>query len=237
MSFNITFNGHILPIKVRQVGGRGPIHQEVIGQSKPNSPGSYFLKRRLIERQIPVDFVLPSRGLSQTRKIIDALNSVLYVKEPSPITFSDEPDKTYFALMNGNPDWDEIVFRGRGTLPFLCPDPLKYGQEKTVTSTTIINEGTASCTPIFNVEFTESASEFRIQNEDGKFVRVIWAFVAGDKLVVDFKKRKITINYTVRMTSLDFSSNWFDLRPGENKLTVTPDGVAATTITYTPRWL
>ncbi|MEK5052042.1 distal tail protein Dit [Niallia sp. FSL K6-0212] len=238
MSFYMRYNGIILPIKVKEVGGRGPLSQNVIRSKTPNRPGTTYKKKEYPERPLPVSFyLLETTSLEELREQVDSLSAMLDVEGPKPTVFSDEPSKVYYSILDGEPDWEEIKHYGKGVLPMLRLDPLKYGQEKTVTSTTIINEGTASCTPIFNVEFTSAANEFRVQNEDGKFVRVIWAFVAGDKLVVDFKKRKITINYTVRMTSLDFSSNWFELRPGENKLTVTPSSVATTTITYTPRWL
>jgi predicted phage tail component-like protein len=235
MSFTMSFNGHVLPIRISKVEGRGPINQQVNRRTLPN--GEILIgKVTYTEKYLKIHYSIAYKNFSECQQKVDDLNVLLSTKDKVPIIFSDEPSKTYYGIPDGEQSWEEFYAKGKGIIN-IVRDQCKYGQEKTTTSTTIVNEGSAPCTPVFNVEFTSSASEFRIQNEDGKFVRVIWTFVAGDRLVVDFKKRKISINFTVRMTSLDFSSNWFDLRPGENKLTVTPSGVAATTINYTPRWL
>ncbi|WP_342489175.1 distal tail protein Dit [Cytobacillus sp. FSL W7-1323] len=239
MSFYMSFNGHVLPIRIYRVGGRGPIEQEVIGQEKVNGPGAYFIKRRLKPRRLPVDFTIISSGLSDMRSKIDMLNSMLYVKEPVPIVFSDEPDKTYYGILNGEHDWDEIVYRGRDTLPFVCLDPFKYGTERsyTIDHGTILNGGSVETCPTFEVVFTDSASEYVITHQEtGGFIRVIWNFVAGDRLIIDTSKRKVIINNNLRMPAYDWMSRPFNLVPSSNSFAIAQSDFSTTKIKFTPKW-
>src|SRR5690606_32978285 len=73
--------------------------------------------------------------------------------------FKDEPDRVYYALVDGELELDEIFSTGRGEITFICPDPFKYGPEKlyqTDQDTFIIeNEGTAPTKPIFELTVKE----------------------------------------------------------------------------------
>lgn len=226
-------------INITKISGRGPLSQEVLWYNIPGRNGKLFIKKKIRERPIQVEFDLVGDSLEDIRLKIDTLNNILSTKAPVPIVFKDEVNITYYGILDGKPDWDEYLFIGSGSINIICPDPYKYGAEKslTVSSAGVTNEGTVETNPIFTVTFTAAANEFKILHQQtGKFVRVIWNFVVGDKLVLDFTTRKITINNNVRMTVLDFSSNWFMLVPGSNKFTITPSSVATTTIKYRPRW-
>ena len=238
MSFRMSFNNTTLPLRIRKVSGRGPIQQEVVRQVRITG-GSHYVKSRLLERVLTVDYAILTSGLEDNRAKIDALNSILFVKEPVPIVFSDEPTKTYYGILDGTQDFEEMIFKGEGNLVFLCPDPYKYGTERTYTlsSSPIVNGGTASTDAIFTATFTASATEFKITHQQtGKFVRVIWNFVQGDVLVIDLSKRKITINNNLQMAAYDWMSQPFQLQPGNNNFTLTPSNVTTTQIKFKPRW-
>ncbi|WP_437828937.1 distal tail protein Dit [Niallia taxi] len=211
---------------------------ERVYQEAANRSGAFLNgKRKTKSRELPIPVVIKSDNLKNLQKVKEDLAAWLIHDETKPLIFDDEPDRHYYAVVDGAFDIDEVVRLGQGIITFVCPDPFKYGEEIKISSTTIFNAGTAPSNIVLNIEFTAAAIEFRIQNEEGKYVRIIWAFAAGDKLEIDFKKRKVTINHMVRMTSLDIKSTWFDLKAGENKLEVTPNGVAGVSVAYTPRWL
>ena len=118
---------------VNEIGGRGPMSQETTRIAVPGRSGSYFQNRRKPERRITVRFTLRGTSPDDIRVKVDELNAILDVDEPVPIVFSDEPGKTYYGILDGEPDWNEIVYVGQGTLTFLCPDPYAYGTERTQT--------------------------------------------------------------------------------------------------------
>jgi predicted phage tail component-like protein len=233
----ITLKGQYLGdlIEVTSIGGRGPMTQEAVLQQKNGSPGSHYKKRIIPERFIPVTFELVGDSLEDIRKKVDSLNDILNLAQPEAITFSDEPGLTYYGLLSGQPDWDEYLSIGKGRITFVCPDPYKYGEEKTMSlgPEPFLNEGSVEVSPIVSATFTAAASEYKITHSDGKFVRVIYNFVAGDQLAIDVAKRKVLINGVVNQTTYYWGNKPFKLLPGENTLTVTPVGTE-TTITYRP---
>lgn len=237
----VKFNGidlsDLIVVDSDKITGRGPLYQEITLQGKSAGDGSYFVKKKRPPRPLGVPFTLIGNSLNDKRQQVDELNKRLNVAGPSPMIFGDESDKTYFAILSGLPDWNEVAEIGQGTLSLICPDPDKIGQSKTVSlSRPLTIEGTAKTWPTIQIDFTAAASSFKVTNQDGKYVNVIYNFAIGDQLILDFSKRKITINGIVHMTALDWAnSEWFALVPGDNTLTVTPD--VATQITYTPRWL
>lgn len=207
----------------------------------PNRPGALLGKKRKTKpRPFPIPVFLKSENIRDLQKVKEDLAAWLIHDDPKPLIPDDEPDRVYYAVVDGSFDPEDIVRWSRGTIPFICPDPYKYGAEKPITlgASPINNEGTAETPPIINVTFTAAASEFTITHqESGGFVRVIWNFVAGDKLVIDLSKRKVIINDNVNMTAYYWKNRPFMLSPGANTLTVAPASVATTQIKHRPRWL
>ncbi|MGD6873023.1 distal tail protein Dit [Sutcliffiella horikoshii] len=92
--------------------------------------------------------------------ILDELKSWLITKEPVPLTFDDEPGRTYFAVVqNTLDDYEKMVSIRKGTIQFLCLDPFSYGEEISATfpsdAVTITNNGTEEADPIFEFEVLE----------------------------------------------------------------------------------
>ncbi len=109
------------------------------------------------------------------------------------------------------------------------------------TVTNVVNNlGTASTLPVITAIFTKAgATDFKITHlESGKSIRVIYNFALNDVLVIDHEKCLVTINGLRAMTSLDLSSRFFELDPGDNTLVATTTGGGAyTKVDYEERWL
>ncbi len=239
---NLSFNG-ITKDYVQVVSGSNrkpwaPVERDY--QEVPNRPGAYMRKKRKTKpRPLPIPVLIKAKDIPDLQKLKENFAAWLVHDDPKPLILDDEPDRTYYAVVDGSFDPDELVNFGQGVIPFICPDPYKYGSEKTVTLGTgsINNEGTVESPLIFNVTFTAAASEYKITHqESGGFIRVIWNFVAGDKLVIDLAKRKVIINDNVNMTAYYWRNRPFMLGPGANNLTITPANVATTQIKFRPRW-
>jgi predicted phage tail component-like protein len=241
----IIYNGVDLSnrIDVTKIGGRGPLSQNVIRTSIPGMEGSYYQRRKLPERPIPVSFEMVGNSLEEVRQNVDDLNATLNSEIEVPIEFLDEPGKTYFGSLDGQPDWDELYFIGKGTINLLCCDPLKYGAEVFETfandEATPNVDGTYKTFPRIEATFTAAASYFKVTHtQQNKHVRVNRDFVAGDVLEVDFRTGKIMLNGIVTMPLLAWeTSDFFTLTPGAQTLNVEPSAVADTKIYWKPRWL
>ncbi|MGM0776908.1 MAG: distal tail protein Dit [Bacillota bacterium] len=214
-----------------------PVEREY--QEVPNRPGAYPKKKRKTKpRPFPITVLIEADGVN-LQKLKEDFAAWLIQDDPKPLIPDDEPDRVYYAEVDGSFDPEELVNFGQGIIPFICPDPYKYGDEKSITLSTgsINNAGTVETIPIINVTFTAPASEYKITHqESGGSVRIIWNFVAGDRLVIDISKRKVIINDNVNMTAYYWRNRPFMLGPGANNLTISPVNVATTQIKFRPRW-
>lgn len=203
----------------------------------PGRPGAMLRSTDTQIRVIQQPIFFKGNTEEELPKLEEEIAGWLLTKEVAPLIFDGEPDRTYYAVIDGSLDIDELMAVGEGTINFICPDPYKYGTEVTVPANLpIINEGTAETWPIIMVTFTGVASDFTISHQNGKFVRAIYNFSTGDVLEIDLAKRKALINGIVNMPAYYFRNQPFMLIPGENTLTVEPAGVANVEVTYRPRW-
>src|SRR5690606_31273970 len=116
--------------------------------------------------------------------------------EPKELIFKDEPDRVYYALVDGELELDEIFSTGRGEITFICPDPSKYGSEKvyqTDQDTFIIeNEGTAPAKPVFELTVKEPVTFAMIS--DGERYNMIGRPADVETEVID--ERILVMNET-----------------------------------------
>lgn len=105
-------------------------------------------------------------------------------------------------------------------------------------STTINYVGTELTCPIITATFIKNCTNFDIlQNETGDRILINRSFVAGDTLVIDNVKGKVTVNGVSAMTNLSVYSDFICFSPGKSSsFTVTPTGVAQVSATWIERW-
>lgn len=253
---NFSFNGITKDYLIVLEGSNRPAWAPIerVYQTIPNRPGAYLKGlRKTNPRPLPIPAAIKGINLTDLQKVKEDFASWLIHDDEKPLIFDDEPNRTYYAVVDGNFDIDEFIYYGRGSIPFICPDPYKYGPEEeytleTVPEATIVtlfaaqnpgfNPAPVDAIPIFTADFNSEASEFKITHqESGKYVRTIYNFVPGDKLEIDLTKRKVLINNIVNMPAYDWRSQPFKLYPGENHFVIEPNEAAAIKIKYRPRWL
>lgn len=237
----ITFNGIYLGdyLKVSQIRGRGflPSQDNVIA-NVPGKKGGYFLRTFEGPRILENDVSILEDNARTLRDLVRAVGSFLHADDIVPIVYDDEPEITYFGKIKGSSGLAETIFSGKGTISFECPSSRPTGLEKTLnidtSPKTIVNSGASETYPIVNVIFTGAVTNFEIS--DGlETIKLIRSFVLNDAVEIDFNTRKITYNGSVSMTLLDLSSRWFNLKPGDNILTIS--SLATVSITFNERWL
>lgn len=207
-------------------------------QKVPGLPGAHLLKKPQVEpRPLPIPVYIKSIDMNVLQKHKEDLARWLIHDEPKPLIFDDELDRTYYAVIDGKFDIDEFIRAGRGVLPFICPDPYKYGFEynwDVVSGQSLEYYGSAPTAPIFTVTFTQQMSEFEIKSGPNN-VRVIFNFKTFDTLTIDLSKRKILLNGKHTQHIYDWKSKPFDLVPGMNNLTFSAG--AKVKINFRERWL
>lgn len=158
---------------VNNIFGRGPITQETMRLSVPGMNGSHLQGTRTPDRVLGVKISLRSSSLENMRKDIEDLNSLIATNIEVPIVFPDEPERTYFGVLDGETIWSEIIYTGQGTLYFTCPDPYKYGPEQPTAipddAAIIQNNGTADADPIFELEVLAPVTFAMVQNENEEY--------------------------------------------------------------------
>jgi len=114
--------------------------------------------------------------------------------EPKELIFKDEPDRVYYALVDGELELDEIFSTGQGEITFICPDPYKYGDEVIVEfpSDTVIveNTGTAPSEPVFELTATKQTTFAMVTN--GEQYMAIGR--PEDAIDVPASDREVTLN-------------------------------------------
>lgn len=171
-----TFNGlsFASDLRVNEVKGRGLTPTDISMISVPGMVGVHTRRKSRLPRTIEVKFTVVGTTLTDLRNKINRLSERLDLDAVAPLVFSDEPDKTYYAILASSSDDDEIKTYGFGTLVFLCPDPYKYGPEKVATlngdTGTIVNvAGTAPTPPIIELDASVSSTFALVSNADNEY--------------------------------------------------------------------
>ncbi|SDC06369.1 distal tail protein Dit [Shouchella lonarensis] len=179
----------------------------------------------------PISYVVDDDATTRKRE----LSSWLITDEPAPLIFDDEPDIIYMAIVeNTLEDFEEMADHRGGTIEFLILDTL--GETQTLTVGTSFVEynigGQLPANWTSKTIFNEETINYTLENNAGGKIVLNYTFGKGDTLEIDYSKRKIVLNGTVRMPLLSLFSNWFALKPARMKLKAS----AETHITYTERF-
>ncbi|MBG9550029.1 distal tail protein Dit [Cytobacillus firmus] len=131
-------------------------------------PGAHLVSTETQIRVLP-EPILIDKSLSEIKdieKIKEDLADWLITDQPAELIFDDEPDRVYYAAVDGSLDIEDLVDLGRGEITFICPDPYKYGEEETIpfpADGIITNSGSAETPPIFNLEVTQKVTFAMVQ--------------------------------------------------------------------------
>lgn len=129
----------------------------------PSINGEYYSGYKYGIRTIEVDFAIIANSKDDYFNKARQLASMTDVVIPTKLEFSDDPDKYYYAVVDGSIDIDQIMNYGTGTMSFVCHDPIAYSKEEKIFTAsednklTIDNKGTAFTEPLINVAFGKDA--------------------------------------------------------------------------------
>ncbi|MDA1477263.1 phage tail family protein [Bacillus sp. CLL-7-23] len=228
MSF--TFNGiskdfvHVTIETERPIWA--PVEREIV--EIPGRQGAYLRRTKTKPRILAVNIVI--KGVSDLQKAKEEIADWLITDEPEALIFPDEPDRTYYGMIDGEGQLAELFKFGKATVNFICPDPYKYGLEHSFEIGNppdpighVQSAGSAPTYPIVECTFAEPADQYEIQllNDDESvkaFVLLNFDFIAGDQLILDFANRSATLNGEDKKTAYHHTSDFFKIPPKRDTL-------------------
>lgn len=171
----VTFNGIVITDYLtvtsldRGVGTDNTNDLKKIG----SSDGKYLTSTTHEEKIIPMGIAIIGDVVKKSRDLAGALNT----KEPAKLIFSDEPDKYYLAVPDGDIPLRDIVTLGEGTINWLVPEGVAYSLEETevLLSESIQKvdyKGTADTYPRFELTNKSDNGFFGVINQDGRMIQI-----------------------------------------------------------------
>ena len=174
MIFNGIEKDYLITLHGRRRSAWAPVSRNLI--TVPGMAGAYLSRTDIQARVITVPVLVKAENISDLQKIKEDMAEWLIHDEPKELIFKDEPDRVYYALVDGELELDEIFSTGQGEITFICPDPYKYGDEVIVefpsNVVTVTNEGTTEADPVFELEVLEPVTFAMIQNQDEDYMMI-----------------------------------------------------------------
>ena len=181
MGYNVNFAGQDLSQYCKILNVQRSVLPPRTNYSKsiPSMNGSQYTGYHYGERTVTLEIVInKDKGKTEYLNNIKNLASLLDVKNPSKLYIDDEPDKYYYAILDGETDISQEVLAGTAEITFICFDPLLYSDTwKTFGASadnviSIKNEGTANAKMIMDIDFNNDACFFQSTNNLGETVLV-----------------------------------------------------------------
>lgn len=187
------------------------------------SDGSRSTSKRRTHRIITLPLYALSGNFRQTK---DDLANVLFAEGRQRLWFSDEPDRYWLVELTGESSWKRSLDnRGEayGELKFLCEDGLAhsinsraflFSNTEEGMLTTIQNDGTASTTVDFNVDFLSDANSIAFVSAEK--VLQLGAAEAPDSIEEVPKTELVLKDQMTSSTSAQWNINQARIRRNES---------------------
>lgn len=177
MQLSFSFNG---VKKSYLICGKGRVRQVYNVKRNmlyiPNRVGAYLDRTDIDVKIIDQPIIIKGADKLDLRKIEEDLSAWLITDQPAELVFSDEPDRIYYAVVDGSFSVQDIVNFGQGTIRFICPDPYKYTKEFTEPfnsdNVTIRNHGSADAKPVFEMEVLQPTTYCMLQNQNDQYMMI-----------------------------------------------------------------
>lgn len=226
-------------LKVKSIE-RNILPPQSIDRNKiPNKRGSKFIRLNQDESTIKVNILIKDNSEQEIRNKVRQIASILYSTEPKKLSFFDEPDKYYLAILDGESNIDDLYRLKSGTLTFLCTDPIAYGktvEEPLINSNTFINNGTAHAYGSINIDINAETPTLEVMHvESGNKIIIYDDLNINDSIEIDLNEEIVKKNGEDIMGKVALTSDFFSIFTGENTININPYNTG--TISYIERWL
>lgn len=242
----VTFNGYDLTAYYVVSDLRNSLLPRAIEATEvPGMDGSIFTSVRLSSRTITLTLTAKGATPAARQTAARTLAEKLAVSEPKPLSISIDGGIYYMAVPISEDDGERYVNATSFEVAFECPDPVAYGELKTLTvpaggSLTFTVGGTYPAKPTASLSVTPTASNrlWKLALEDGTYLAytIPGTGTTARAIAADCAARTLKVDNVVNMLAAD--ADWLVLAPGSHTLTNQGNATAgATTVTYRERWL
>lgn len=242
----VTFNGHDLTADYIVSNLRVPLLPRTLETvDVPGMDGALLSSVRLAQRTVTLTLSAMGTDLEQRQAAARSLAAILAVDEPKPLYIGIDSGIYYMAVPNSEDDPERYVNATSFEVAFECPDPVAYGELKTLTvpaggSLTFTVGGTYPAKPTASLSVTPTASNrlWKLALEDGTYLAytIPGTGTTARAIAADCAARTLKVDNVVKMLAAD--ADWLVLAPGSHTLTNQGNATAgATTVTYRERWL
>ena len=211
------FNDVEMPswFRIIDIYGRGIASRNLDLVSVTGMHGAHLNEVITPPKYLEIKVRIDAKDRLELSERIDEINAILDVQEPVPIVFSDEPNWTYYGIPEITSDEGRKTFFARDTVTIVCPDPYKYGPEKTVIFPSDVvaydYKGSAEALPIYEMTVTAPITFAMIQNHLEESM-LIGEPTDDDVQVVDTRSSVLyengsTLNEWSATTNIEFLNN------------------------------
>ena len=107
----VTYGGKILPVKITNVNRHiSPSVSNVI-QSYETKNGSEFLYSKRESKRIEIEYRIKNKSAASLAKFRREMAGILVKDTLAKLVFSDEPNKYYEAILDGEPTLEESYLK------------------------------------------------------------------------------------------------------------------------------
>ena len=207
--------------------------------------GSYYFGKDRRSQTISFRLVLNSTAISDRRAAIRQIAGWLDTDEQKILSFTDESDLIYYAVLSEAIPVDEFATVGFADVSFFIPDGCAYSSSitevsSTGTYTTFNNQGTLDANVVMEATLNEASTEdFKLSLTDETYITVepsTAGFSISDEVIVDTATRAVTLNDVDVQDKVTIDSTFFKLPVGVGK--VTPDPASSSlTLKFRQRFI
>lgn len=147
--------------------------------------------------------------------------------KPSKLTFKEQPNQYYLARVSNSVEVDDLFKYGQTTITFEASNPVKYTKSGLThtsdTGTVAFNyEGKVNAVPTIVIKVLVPSTDIIIKhNQSQNTIKLNGNFQVGQTIVIDNNLKKVSLNNSVSMKLLDFTSKWIYVENGQNTITTT----------------
>ena len=212
----LNFGGHELTEYIKILDVKRPLLASRVNYSVdiPSLNGEVYTGHKYQTKEIEVEFAILCRTNKSYFDFVRILGDILDTTEPTKLVIGDEPDKYYYAVLDGSTELDKILTNGFGSIKFLCHNPVAYSDTENIFEAdaegkvTVVNNGSAKTQPVINVQFSKDAHFLQVTNYTGEVIlignrpKVDNTTVDADPLVLN-EPCETTTNFTSTGNVLD----------------------------------
>ncbi|WLR54283.1 phage tail family protein [Mesobacillus subterraneus] len=174
----------------------------------PGMPGAHLESTDTEVRVIKQPIFFQGIDDADLLKKEEELAQWLVTEKAVPLIFDKYPTRTYFAVVSGTLDIQEMLRIGEGEITFICPDPYKYGPLKTnppiidlAAPVVLRNDGTVDAKPNIKVTLKQPTTYLDIIGEND-YMRI--------GRPVDIDKAAVAEKETILHDTMSTLTGWGD---------------------------